>query len=89
MYAVARVAGKVLLSEQGPLRAHACEQQRQAPVFGPDASCRAPYQFHQGGFGRILMCAVSSRLPHNRLPLAGGLSVRCETQKREGIRTQR
>lgn len=88
VYAVARAAGKVLHSEQGPLQAQACEQQCQAPVFGPADSCRAPYQFHQGGFGRILMCAVKSRLPHNRLPLAGGLSVRCKTQKRVGIRTQ-
>lgn len=89
MYAVARAAGSVAVSEQGPLRAQSGEQQCQAPVFGPAASCRAPYQFHQGGLGRILMCAVKSRLPHNRLPLTGGLSMRCERQKRKGIGTQR
>lgn len=77
-------------SEQGPLQAQRGEEQHQAPGPCPAARCRAAYHFHRGGFGRVHVRAVTSRLSHNGLPFTGGLSVCCvKKRKVEGDSEER
>lgn len=72
--------GWVVASEQGPLETQCSKEQCKTPGSCPDGRSWAPYHFHWGGLGRVLICAVTTRLSWNGLPFTGGFSVCCERQ---------
>lgn len=83
------VSQRELASEQGPLQAKCSKEQCNAPGSCPASWRRAPYHPYWGGFGRVLMWAVTSRLSPNGFFLNGDFCVCCERKKqkeREGKR---